>query len=93
MPHDRNGKPLKNGDVVDLRCVVKSVSPSEMACNLQLHAIGGPVNESAPVISCNAGFVQLVEPGAPAEGAAGQEASAGAAGTPAESPSAPQATA
>jgi len=39
MPHDSNGQPLKPGDRVTLEFEVKSISPSENACNVTLETV------------------------------------------------------
>ena len=63
MPHDANGKSLKEGDVVSLRFLVKQVQPSETACNVTLQAIPSDAakNEVAPQVACNSKLVTLVQ--------------------------------
>lgn len=39
MPHDRNNEPLKEGDIVHVPCIVKSVQIGEEYCNVSLETI------------------------------------------------------
>lgn len=36
MPHDKNGQLLKEGDLVNVPCVVKSITTGEEFCNLSV---------------------------------------------------------
>lgn len=39
MPHDKNGQLLQDGDMVVVRCVVKSVQAHEEYCNVTLETV------------------------------------------------------
>lgn len=39
--HDKNGKPLKVGDIVVVECVVKDVSTTPDYCNCTLETVHG----------------------------------------------------
>jgi hypothetical protein len=41
MPHDQFGKPLQPGDVVNIPCVIKSISSEEGYCNVELETLHG----------------------------------------------------
>jgi len=58
MPHDKNGEPLKVGDVVNIEYKVVQVWPGETMCNVQLEATEKVDGEYAPQQSCNAKFVR-----------------------------------
>ena len=39
MPHDKNGNVLKEGDRVDVPCIVKSITPGDEYCNVNLETL------------------------------------------------------
>lgn len=62
MPHDKNGKLLKEGDEVLLRCRVTAVHEGETACNITAQATERPEGETyIPTIAGNSRFYELVE--------------------------------
>lgn len=61
MPHDANGRELKAGDLVDLRCRVVAVFPQERACNVQLEPVERPEGEMVSVYTMNTRFVRAVD--------------------------------
>jgi hypothetical protein len=62
MPHDKNGKLLKAGDEVIVRCEVKTIHAGEEFCNLQVETIEPmfPMNNRIG-ITLNTKQVELVE--------------------------------
>jgi hypothetical protein len=65
MPHDINGRELKQGDIVTLRARVENIYSPPSGCNVRVVAIDGPPEEYKPSITCNAKSVLLAAP--PAE--------------------------
>lgn len=62
MPHDRNGRQLKAGDVVTMAFRVREISStSETQCNVTLEALNTPDGEHAPVVACNSRFAEWLE--------------------------------
>lgn len=62
MPHDANGKVVKVGDIVNIPCVVKSVTPAEDFCNCTLetkYAMKG--NDSKNTITLCANQVTIAD--------------------------------
>ncbi len=62
MPHDKNGKQIQQGDIVNLRCRVDQVQAGEDACNVNLIALDGNESDYKPSIACNARSLELVQP-------------------------------
>ncbi|MBW3538759.1 MAG: hypothetical protein KY476_00665 [Planctomycetes bacterium] len=62
MPHDRNGQPLQEGDVVTLRGRLNQVYAQEDGCNVNV-VLDGPEGEYQPSISCNAKLVEKAQDG------------------------------
>lgn len=57
MPHDRDGRLLQRGDVVDVRMEVKDLSTGEEACNVTLEALERPKGETyIPQMTGNSRF-------------------------------------
>lgn len=53
LPRDREGRELRIGDVVQLRCRVVEVFPQRAGHNVTLTAIDGPEDEYRPTIRCH----------------------------------------
>jgi hypothetical protein len=66
--HDRNGKALKAGDLVNVPCVVKHLGGVENFCNVELETVNGrrPDGKKETISAINSGVVLLnsVEVGA-----------------------------
>jgi hypothetical protein len=64
MPHDRNGKLIKAGDIVNIPCRVMAVYAGD-TCNVQLEAVvpghQSPEYKAYPSSTMNADQVELVE--------------------------------
>jgi hypothetical protein len=39
MPHDRNNEPLKEGDIVHVPCIIKTISIGNEYCNVALETV------------------------------------------------------
>ncbi len=62
MPHDVNGKMLKEGDVVMIPAKVKTVNPGDDFCNLTVESIHGRKPDGTKeTMTLNAAVVELVE--------------------------------
>jgi hypothetical protein len=61
--HDRNGKPLKEGDLVLIPCVVKSLQATEEYCNVGLETLYGrrPDGAKETVYAINTAVTVLVD--------------------------------
>lgn len=59
--HDKDGKLLKIGDIVNVPCVIKSLSDTEEYCNIELTTIYGRRPDGKPETICaiNTGVVLL----------------------------------
>lgn len=70
--HDRNGTPLKKGDVVFIPAVIVELSPTDDFCNVTLETVYGrkPDGETERISSINTGVLVLDERAedAPADG-------------------------
>jgi hypothetical protein len=58
--HDKNGQPLKVGDIVVVKCVVKEVSATPDFCNCQLETVEGrrPDGKKETIYAINTGVVE-----------------------------------
>ena len=69
MPHDRNGKLLRDGDEVVLKGIIKSIQAFEEYCNAQVMLVPMPPYTDPYVITINTRQTELVEhadvPGSP----------------------------
>lgn len=64
MPHDMHGRPLAEGDIVNMRMRVKALYPGETACNVTLVALDGAESEYKPEVACNTSLVSRAINGA-----------------------------
>lgn len=65
--HDKNGKPLKEGDTVSVLFTIKSVSADQDYCNITPDTVEVmPGNGSRSCLTLNAKQVELVAPESPA---------------------------
>lgn len=63
MPHDADGSPLKVGDSVIIRAVVKTLDQNETACNATFEFVDiAAIGEYRPVVCCNTRLVEKVVP-------------------------------
>lgn len=61
MPHDKNGKLLREGDEVFLRCKVTQIQPSMEYCNLNLVTVEPMFPSTTPfTLTANAKQVELI---------------------------------
>jgi hypothetical protein len=61
LPHDKHGNPVNVGDVVSIRCKVKSVYVTNDYCNLSLEAEElMPPDNTRSAITLNTRQVELV---------------------------------
>ena len=66
MPHDLNGKPLRQGDEVIVRCRVQNIYEQAELCNVTLEtlvAMPGPGGRPS-ILTLNAGQVEKTGPSA-----------------------------
>lgn len=61
--HDRNGTPLKCGDVVTVKAIITDISPGDDYCNVQLMTVYGrrPDEQKERIYGINTGVVVLDE--------------------------------
>jgi hypothetical protein len=63
MPHDKNGRVIVAGDVVNIPCTVRDVQQGEEFCNVNLETIEPMFpRKDRSVITLNARQVELVVP-------------------------------
>ena len=62
MSHDKNGTPIKAGDLVTVECVIESVSADQDFCNLSLKTVEVMPGNSLPtsIAAINAKQVLLI---------------------------------
>ncbi len=61
MPHDKNGKLLKEGDIVNVPCRVESITAGEEYCNVSLKTIEPMYpGDQCNTITLNAKQVEIV---------------------------------
>lgn len=60
MPHDMHGRPLAEGDIVNMRMRVKALYPGETGCNATLVALDGAESEYKPEVACNTSLVSAI---------------------------------
>lgn len=66
--HDKNGKPLKEGDLVSVLFKIRSVSADQDYCNITIDTVEVmPGDGTTSCLTLNAKQVELVEPEAPPE--------------------------
>ena len=70
MPHDRNGKLLRDGDEVVLNGIIRSIQTGDEYCNAQVALAPMPPYTEPYIITINTRQTELVEhadvPGSPA---------------------------
>ena len=73
--HDRNGTPLKIGDIVNVPCVIQNVCATEEYCNLGLETVFGrrPDDMKEHFSAVNTGQVVLASRPAARESAHGED--------------------
>lgn len=59
--HDKNGTPLKEGDIVLVPAIIKSLYPTEDYCNISLESVHGrrPDGVKEQIYAINTGVVIL----------------------------------